>query len=99
MYSKGVIRLTDTFVTAVIREALWTVLLVSAPLLGIGLIVGLVISIFQATTQIHEQTLSFIPKLIAILVSMVVFGPWMLHVLLSFTNKILANLGQFTFIR
>ncbi len=99
MNSKGVIRLTDTFVTAVIREALWTVLLVSAPLLGIGLIVGLVISIFQATTQIHEQTLSFIPKLIAILVSMVVFGPWMLHVLLSFTNKILANLGQFTFIR
>ncbi|TCL66558.1 flagellar biosynthetic protein FliQ [Hydrogenispora ethanolica] len=91
--------MTDTFVTAVTREALWTILLISAPLLGIGLVVGLVISIFQATTQIHEQTLSFIPKLVAILVSMVIFGPWMLHTLVSFADKILGNLNQFTFIR
>jgi flagellar biosynthetic protein FliQ len=87
--------MTDTFIIAVGREALWTVLIVSAPMLGIGLIVGLVISIFQATTQINEQTLSFIPKIVAVLVSMVIFGPWMLHTILSFCNKILGNLDQF----
>ncbi|MCL6588493.1 MAG: flagellar biosynthesis protein FliQ [Firmicutes bacterium] len=87
--------MTDTFIIAVGREALWTVLIVSAPMLGVGLIVGLVISIFQATTQINEQTLSFIPKIVAILASIVIFGPWMLHTVLAFFNKILGNLDQF----
>jgi flagellar biosynthetic protein FliQ len=87
--------MTDTFIIAVGREALWTVLIVSAPMLGVGLIVGLVISIFQATTQINEQTLSFIPKIVAVLASIVIFGPWMLHTILSFCNKILGNLDQF----
>jgi flagellar biosynthetic protein FliQ len=91
--------LTDTFVIAVGREALWTVILVSAPMLGIGLVVGLVISIIQATTQINEQSLTFIPKILAVLVAMVIFGPWMLHTLMSFCTKILGNLNQFTFIR
>jgi flagellar biosynthetic protein FliQ len=91
--------LTDTFVIAVAREAIWTVLIVSAPMLIIGMIVGLVISIFQATTQIHEQTLAFVPKIVAVLASIVIFGPWMLHTLLYFFQKILANLNQFTFIR
>jgi len=91
--------LTDTFVVALIREALTTVLLVSAPMLGVGLLVGLVISIFQATTQIHEQTLTFIPKILAVLAAIIFFGPWMLHTLLTFSDKILGNLNQFTFIR
>lgn len=91
--------MTDTFVVAVAREALWTVLIVSAPMLIVGLVVGLVISIFQATTQINEQTLSFVPKIVAVLASLVIFGPWMLHTLISFFNKILGNLNQFTFIR
>ncbi len=91
--------MTDTFVVAVTREAIWTVLLVSAPVLGVGLIVGLVVSIFQATTQIHEQTLMFVPKILAILISMVIFGPWMLRILMTFSHKILAHLDQFTFIR
>lgn len=91
--------MTDTFVIAVGREALLTVIMVSAPILGIGLVVGLVVSIIQATTQINEQSLTFIPKIIAVLVAMVVFGPWMLHTLMSFFTKILGNLNQFTFIR
>ncbi|MGE5580943.1 MAG: flagellar biosynthesis protein FliQ [Bacillota bacterium] len=91
--------MTDTFVIAVAREAIWTILIVSAPMLVIGLVVGLVISIFQATTQIHEQTLSFVPKIVAILISIVIFGPWMLHTMISFFQKVLANLNQFTFIR
>lgn len=91
--------MTDTFIVSVFREALWTVLIVSAPMLGVGLIIGLAVSIFQATTQISEQTLSFIPKLVGMLVSMVFFGPWMLHTLMSFTDKILSNLHQFMFIK
>lgn len=91
--------MTDTFVVALIREALTTVLLVAAPMLGVGLIVGLVISMLQATTQIHEQTLTFIPKILAVLLAMIFFGPWMLHTLLAFSEKILGNLNQYTFIR
>lgn len=91
--------MTDTFVIALIRESLVTVLLVAAPMLGVGLIVGLFISVLQATTQIHEQTLTFIPKILAVLAAMIFFGPWMLHTLVSFSEKILGNLNQFTFIR
>lgn len=91
--------MTDSFIISVAREALWVTLMVAAPILGIGLIIGLVVSIFQATTQIHEQTLTFIPKLLGILVALVVFGPWMMHLLISFASKILANLNQFTFIK
>ncbi|NLY74774.1 MAG: flagellar biosynthesis protein FliQ [Firmicutes bacterium] len=91
--------MSDTFVIALFREALTTVLIVAAPMLGVGLIVGLTISVLQATTQIHEQTLTFIPKILAVLLSMIFFGPWMLHTLISFFEKILGNLDQFTFIR
>lgn len=91
--------MSDTFVIALFREALTTVLIVAAPMLGVGLIVGLVISVLQATTQIHEQTLTFIPKILAVLLSMIFFGPWMLHTLITFFEKILGNLDQFTFIR
>lgn len=91
--------MTDTFVIALFREALTTVLIVAAPMLGVGLIVGLFISILQATTQIHEQTLTFIPKILAVLLAMIFFGPWMLHTLITFCDKVLGNLDQFTFIR
>lgn len=76
-------------------NSVYTILLVSAPILGVGLIVGLIISIFQATTQIQEQTLSFIPKIVAIIASMVIFGPWMLTHLLDFTYGIFNNLHNF----
>ena len=65
------------------REALVTVLLVSGPILGLGLLVGLLVSIFQATTQIQEQTLTFIPKIVVVLISIIIFGPWMLRVMLT----------------
>jgi flagellar biosynthetic protein FliQ len=90
---------TDSFIQSVFIEAFWTVILVSGPLLGLSLLVGLVISILQATTSIHEQTLTFVPKIAAVAVSMLVFGPWMLRKLLDFTGKILGNLHHFTFIK
>jgi flagellar biosynthetic protein FliQ len=84
--------MTENMVITLGREALYAVLLVSAPILGISLLVGLLISIFQATTQIQEQTLTFVPKIIAVLITTVIFAPWMLKVLLSFTEKILLNI-------
>jgi flagellar biosynthetic protein FliQ len=91
--------LTDTFIVAVFREALWLVLLTAAPMLGAGIVVGLIISIIQATTQIQEQTLSFVPKIVAIFIVMVLSFPWMMHLIMDFANKILGNLHQFTFIK
>jgi len=70
----------------VARDAMMVVLYLSMPLLGVSLIVGLVISIFQATTSIQEQTLTFIPKLVAILVSLAVFGSWMGNVATDFAG-------------
>jgi len=70
----------------VARDAMMTVLYLAMPLLGISLIVGLVISIFQATTSIQEQTLTFIPKLFAILASLAVFGAWMGKICVEFAT-------------
>ncbi|GAB6173436.1 flagellar biosynthesis protein FliQ [Paradesulfitobacterium aromaticivorans] len=77
------------------KEALATALLVAGPLLGISLLVGLLVSIFQAMTQIQEQTLSFIPKILAIVAVMLVLGPWMLSVLTTYTANLFAQLGTF----
>ena len=82
----------EALVLNLAREALVTVLLVSGPILGLGLLVGLVVSIFQATTQIQEQTLAFIPKIVVVLASVIVFGPWMLRVMLDFTMRLWVNL-------
>jgi len=75
----------------VARDAMMTVLYLAMPLLGVSLIVGLVISVFQATTSIQEQTLTFIPKLFAILVSLAVFGAWMGNVMTSFATGLYAR--------
>ena len=70
------------------QEALIVVLIVSAPMLGLGLAVGLAVSVFQATTSIQEQTLAFIPKIIAVFVAILVFGPWMLQIMTEFFSAI-----------
>jgi flagellar biosynthetic protein FliQ len=73
------------------RHAMEITVLISAPLLLVALIIGLVISIFQAATQINEQTLSFIPKLIGILLALVVAGPWMLSVMSDYLRQVLTE--------
>lgn len=75
-------------------QAIQLTLLVSAPLLLVALVVGLVISIFQAATQINEATLSFIPKLIAVFVALVVAGPWMLAQLVAFMRQLFGSIPQ-----
>jgi flagellar biosynthetic protein FliQ len=82
---------TEETVVALGRDALMTVLLVGAPMLGLGLLAGLVISVFQATTQIYEQTLIFVPKIVAVLVAIVLFGPWMIRTMVAFTTTVLTS--------
>ena len=69
------------------QDALLTLLMVAAPILGIVLLVGLVISLFQAVTQINEATLTFIPKLVAAMLALVIAGPWMLSMLVDFIRR------------
>ena len=77
------------------QEALMIVLLVSAPMLGLGLIVGLAVSVFQATTSIQEQTLAFIPKIIAVFVAVLIFGPWMLSIMVEYVTNVFVNLPAY----
>ena len=70
-------------------------MLVSAPMLGLGLIVGLMVSVFQATTSIQEQTLAFIPKIIAVFVAILIFGPWMLRIMVEYLTNVLVNLPSY----
>lgn len=87
--------MTEATIISLGKDAITTILLVSGPVLGFGMLVGLLVSIFQATTQIQEQTLTFIPKIVAVLVSLVIFGPWMLRILIDFGTRLLANLDKF----
>jgi flagellar biosynthetic protein FliQ len=73
------------------RLAMETTLLVAAPLLLVALIVGLIVSVFQAATQINEATLSFIPKLISVLITLLLVGPWMLSVLVGYMRGMFSN--------
>lgn len=77
------------------QNALWIVLLVTAPMLGLGLAVGLLVSVFQATTSIQEQTLAFIPKIIAVFVAILIFGPWMLSIMVEYVMNIFVNLPRY----
>lgn len=74
------------------QEALVTLLMVSAPVLGIVLVVGLVISLFQAITQINEATLTFIPKLVAAMLVLAVAGPWMLSILIDYIRRTIESI-------
>lgn len=80
--------MTESFVMTLGRDALITTLLVGAPMLGVSLIVGLVISLFQAMTQINEMTLTFVPKVVGFGVVILIAGPWMLQEIIRFTVKL-----------
>ena len=82
-------------VVNIIQQAALMTLLLSAPMLLIGLVVGLIVSIFQATTQIQEATLAFVPKIVAVLLSMVIFGPWIISTLVNFTRNLFLGMNNF----
>lgn len=84
--------MTPQSVMDLAHSALWITVLLAAPLLLMALLAGLVIGMLQAATQIHEQTLSFIPKLLMIALTLIVAGPWMLRVLVEFTRNLFASI-------
>ncbi len=81
-------------IISISEHAIWTSLWLSLPLLGVALIVGVLISIFQAATQINEMTLSFVPKILAMALVAIVAGPWMLQLMMSFTTHLFEQIPQ-----
>ena len=84
--------MSEEFVLSIGRDALYTVLLVAGPLLTLSLFVGLLISLFQAATQIQEQTLSFVPKIVAVLLGLAVLSPWILQIMCEFTIRLVTSI-------
>ncbi len=85
--------MTPEFVIDIGRKAVELVLMLGAPMLLAAVVVGLIISIFQAATQINEQTMTFIPKIVAVLVTLILFAPWMIQKMLAFTSNILTSIA------
>jgi len=77
------------------KEAIEMTLYLSLPIMGVGLMVGLLISLFQAVTQMHEITLTFVPKIVAVLLSLFFLTPWMLQKMISYTERLLTQLPGF----
>ncbi|NLI94183.1 MAG: flagellar biosynthesis protein FliQ [Peptococcaceae bacterium] len=87
--------MTQTQILNIAKEAIGTAIIVGGPILLISLLVGLIVSIFQAMTQIQEQTLSFIPKLLCIAIILLLLGPWMLNVMTAYTSNLFTQLVNF----
>ncbi len=87
--------MTQDMIVGLARQAIELTLLISLPMLGLGLIVGLAVSIFQAVTQIQEMTLTFVPKIVAVLVGLLFAFPWMMNKLLDFTRGLIEQIPQF----
>ncbi len=84
--------MTPEFVINITTKTLEMALLIAAPMLLFGLIAGLIISIFQAVTQIQEMTLTFIPKILAVVAGLIIFFPWMLNTMTTFTVNLFSNM-------
>jgi flagellar biosynthesis protein FliQ len=87
--------MSPDLVTQLARDAIETTLYLALPVLGMGLIVGLMISLFQAVTQIQEVTLVFVPKIIVVLVSLLLLSPWMMQKMMRYTETLIVNLPQY----
>lgn len=81
------------------RESLFTILLVSSPILGASLVIGILVSFFQATTHLQEQTLTFVPKIVGVFAVMVIFGSWMINVMLAYMSNLFINMNSFIMIK
>ena len=80
---------------AIAREVIWTVVKVTMPLLLVSLIIGLIISIFQTITSIREQTLTFVPKMLSIFITLMILGSWMINRIVEFITQLWGNFGQY----
>ncbi|NIA19141.1 MAG: flagellar biosynthesis protein FliQ [Xanthomonadaceae bacterium] len=84
--------MSPEYVVGFAKQALETTLLISAPMLGFGLVIGLAVSIFQAVTSIQEMTLTFIPKILAVFLAIIIFFPWMQRYLVDFTVRLIVSI-------
>jgi len=89
------VNVDESSIIYIAQQALKVIIYVSAPILIISMVVGLIISIFQATTQIQEQTLTFVPKILSVMAAIAIFGSWMLQVLIEYMQGIFINMNQF----
>jgi flagellar biosynthetic protein FliQ len=87
--------MTPEFVTSFFLSSIKTAIMLSGPMLLIGLVVGILVSMFQAATQINEMTLVFVPKMLAVAVALLVFFPWMLRIISDFTQNLFINLPMY----
>jgi len=87
--------MTGDYITGFLYEAIKVAILLSAPMLLAGLVVGLLVSIFQSATSINEMTLAFIPKMLAVATALVLFFPWMMQTLVAFTEQMFVGMNQF----
>ncbi|MBI4666558.1 MAG: flagellar biosynthesis protein FliQ [Nitrospinae bacterium] len=87
--------MTPDFVVSFSAEALKVSLIIAAPMLGFGLVIGVIVSMFQAVTSIQEMTLTFIPKILAVMASILIFFPWMIELMVSFTANIIINIPEY----
>ncbi len=85
--------MTPEMVVEIGRDALWTMLLAAAPMLLVGMLVGMIISIIQAATQVNEMTMTFVPKIVAVLLTGLIFLPWIVDHLVRFTQEIFARMA------
>jgi flagellar biosynthetic protein FliQ len=90
-----VIDMNQGMIIDMAREALLTVINVSGPLLLLALTIGLLVSIFQTVTSIQEPTLAFVPKILAVFLGLVIFGPWMLNKMLTFITNLYTSFGSY----
>ena len=86
--------MSQGLVLNILNQTMYEILILSVPLLGVAMVVGLIISIFQATTSIQEQTLTFVPKMIIILLMMVFMGPFFVNNLIDFTKRMFDLIGS-----
>ncbi|MBU3951192.1 MAG: flagellar biosynthesis protein FliQ [Proteobacteria bacterium] len=87
--------MTPEFVVEFAKEAIILTIYLSMPMLGLGLVAGLIISVFQAVTQIQEMTLTFVPKMIAVFLGLLFAAPWMLEEVTSFTTRVFENIPMY----
>jgi flagellar biosynthesis protein FliQ len=87
--------MTPEFVTGFFLNAIKTAIMLSAPMLCVGLLVGILVSMFQAATQINEMTLVFVPKMLAVGIALLIFFPWMLRLISDFTQNLFVNLPMY----
>ncbi len=87
--------MTPELVTTIGKDTIITILMMATPILLTGMVVGLTVSIFQSVTQIQEMTLTFVPKIILVLASVLAFGPWMLQIYLDFVTNLITNIPMY----